>query len=429
MFRVSKVFLSLLLLIACSCSSNDKDIDEDLFLGSGDTDVSDFVTTESLSVTAVSGGNTEFEHFEHFFNITRQLDTKTEGCEISASTTTNELKTCLIEVNELDLFVHGLELEINVPPGMCKFLARDNYWYYNYEAGRGPISVRIGPKVIGGDIDVDSDGVPIVYCEVNGESCDDHPEVKFEDEALTCVYDYSVADNPNCCFGNYNLTTVVATVVAADPVAGTPASTTLTPTTTRMNWGGDFGSCASGPGMSSEWTQRSIGSYLIPERIVTDVRANGAAVNMTILAPIDQNSVGNVFAANYYKGALDPNPAADGPDHPHYHESTRFRSKLPVAIQPLADRSGDELRAANDAYRVLCLDEDYEVLQQINVYIREWNTLDKYQEYTTSFTNTTPEPDVEGVEGGAGSDCGYFTSESDCNDAKDWDDIPGEYPN
>lgn len=422
MFSISKIFFTLLLFIVCSCSSDSSKVDEDLFLGSGD---GSSPSLEFFSVTPLKGGTIEYETFEHFFDIALQRDAKTESCGVSSSSVTNEKKTCLVEINELDIFFHGLELEINTPPKMCTYLALDNYWYYNYEVGKGATSVAITQNV-------DLSGVSTWTCTSSGADCSDNSELNFDvgTGIVSCVYDYTSFNAPNCCLGKYNLNTRLITQVAGDPTATPPIppSQTVDSESSTVEWGGDLVQCSSGPGMSSEWELTEVDGLLLPKRALYDVRAGGIKTKIKILEPIKQSSLGNVFAANFYSGLLDP--SAPSIQHPHFHEATiggrLVQTKLPQAVAPLVDRSGDVLPLANDAYRALCLDEDYEILQQINVYIREWNTLDKYTQYVTDITDITPFPDIIGNEDG--TSCGYFTSGSECNDKRDWDDLVGTYP-
>ncbi|MBE8222114.1 MAG: hypothetical protein HAW60_05235, partial [Bdellovibrionales bacterium] len=179
----------------------------------------------------------------------------------------------------------------------------------------------------------------------------------------------------------------------------------------------------------------------------TDVRLGGLKTKITIPKPIDQDSLGNIFAANFYTGALSTAPLTEirntdsqaTAENPHLHtrgstdrggNAIYITSKIPKIINPIADRSGSQINiSGNDAYRVLCLDEAHEVLQQINVYIREWNTLDKYDEYVGNVNNTSPEPDVGGTEADSAADCLPFRNNRCNNDYPDLDDFPGVYPN
>ncbi|MBE8163469.1 MAG: hypothetical protein HAW63_05735 [Bdellovibrionaceae bacterium] len=422
MFRLSRLLISALLLIACSCSVEEKKADKDLFLGSGDSGGT--VTLPFMSVTPLKGGNVEYELFEHFFNIGLSNDIKSQGCTIDASPInsesktpiTSESKTCLVEINELDSHLQGLKLEINVPPQMCKYVALDNYWYYNYEVGKGPESVAITQTI--------TEAGTTYRCV---EGCGKEASLDTAAGVLSCAYDYTNSQGPNCCLGSYSLT---ITVIESGKKPQRTAQA-------GQEWGGDLSACISGPATTNSWPQKEKDGHTTPARVFHSVESGGLKTQITILPPVDQKSRGNVFAANFYTGALNSStPTEKTKTHPHFRSrSIRINgklttpssnSKLPRAIDPIADNSGDPLPIGNDAYRVLCLDEAYEVLQQINVYVREWNTRDKYTEYVTDVTNISPEPDVEGREGSDTADCGRFSSNNPCNDFSDWDDSVDE---
>ena len=60
-------------------------------------------------------------------------------CKISVDeeSSTEDLY-CMLDVMEGDLWYHEIELEYNVPPGMCSYLGFLPHWHFNYEVGYGP---------------------------------------------------------------------------------------------------------------------------------------------------------------------------------------------------------------------------------------------------------------------------------------------------
>lgn len=407
MLTVSKLLFSLLLLIVCACSSNTTPVDKDLFLGSSEA-VTGAPTPDFFSVIPRprKSDNISFLLFNHF------KDLKSEECKIASNVTSHNKKICIAEVNELDLYVHGLEIEVNVPPGMCKYLAIDNYWYYNHKPGRVNTSVQITGTITTTGTTWDC----VAGCDSPTQS---NPDVQFDVTAgtVSCQYDYSADGDPNCCFGSYSLQTTLI-----DNTNNPPLTTIENET---LDWGGDLSACISGPGSIPAWPKSSASGLFfgVPARLISDTRARGIKHLVDVPAPINQEPQNrlNVFASNFYTGALETVAVTnDLITYPHYHEVQGGYSKTPVAVKPTA-----RVPQGNDAYRFLCLDEAYEVLQQINVYVREWNTVEKYTEYVSDVNNLTPEPDIGGKED---TNCGYFESGAPCNDYQDWDNLTGQYP-
>ena len=58
-------------------------------------------------------------------------------CKISVNeeSATEDLY-CMFEISEGDLWFHEINLEYNVPPGMCSYLAFMPHWHYNQPTGR-----------------------------------------------------------------------------------------------------------------------------------------------------------------------------------------------------------------------------------------------------------------------------------------------------
>lgn len=137
-------------------------------------------------------------------------DGRTEPCYVEPGPKETELEysgkkkiRCIIDVDELDLYVNGLQFDLIVPKGMCDFVERIPYWFENWETG-------IGPKVVSYTKEGDgrfSDEVN----SVNGEPI--------------CKYDHGSVGGPNACLGDYDL-------VVKDAMTGVT-------TTKTHEWGGN----------------------------------------------------------------------------------------------------------------------------------------------------------------------------------------------
>jgi hypothetical protein len=240
-------------------------------------------------------------------------------------------------------------------------------------------------------------------------TCSANPEVTFDVETATveCIYNHNLLDPnyPNCCMGSYVLTVNKTVLGVPDPEATT---------VDVRQWGGNYGSCITGP-YPSGWPVTSSG---IPRRNVYYAQAGLNAV-ITIPGPIKAfNSGANLMIANRYTAAL----------HTHDGFYVARTSTKPYAIDPIDDRNGTDLVNAGvptgrDSYDFLCLDETYEVTNRIRVYTQEWNTYYEFLAYLAA-EGASGDPNVSTSE-----PCAGVGIEDQCNDIADWDDYGNLYPN
>jgi len=143
-----------------------------------------------------------------------RLDNLAEPCALEPDAKEKDI-TCIIDMDELDLWVLGLAFDVIVPEGMCDFLYYYSYIYANLPFGNGPTEVSWT---------VDDMGV-----RTN--------EVNVVDGMPTCEFDHRVtlgSKAPNCCGGAY-----LQRVTDAE---------TGVVTTTRGDWGGLPSTCFDGAG-------------------------------------------------------------------------------------------------------------------------------------------------------------------------------------
>jgi hypothetical protein len=113
---------------------------------------------------------------------------------------------CTIDINELDLYGHGLDWDLQVPANACDYLI---YWHYQYEAWE----VGVGPTEVSYEIL----GNGAIINEVNSINGDPY-----------CIYDHTWRnpDAPDCCLGSYTKTVtdpLGVTVVSNEFWAGKPS--------------------------------------------------------------------------------------------------------------------------------------------------------------------------------------------------------------
>ncbi len=313
-------------------------------------------TADYLSVTV--GNSTEIQSYMH---VNSSFGTQ---CQISSDATSSEDIVCIVEVPEGDIYYHGLELKYNVPQGMCTYLRRSPYWFYNHESGYGPDSLVI-------DISADTTGVVSAYtCAVDGGAagaCTGQKEITVNqtNNTPTCVYDKTTTGGKNCCFGKYTFT-----------VNKTNTDTSVTTTeTVEKSWGGDYKSCIGGSAVT-DWTgfESTSVDKNIPVDLIDDAE-DGILATYKVTAPIKStNNRKNYDVANFYTPAL----------HTHDGYVAGTVSNMPYFVDPIDDRSGSVMYSGSDSYAFVCLDQAYEVLHRIRVYVREWDTEEDYLTYKSS---------------------------------------------
>jgi hypothetical protein len=218
---------------------------------------------------------------------------------------------CIVEEAELDLYMNGVSLNINIPPGVCNYTEVMPPYYYTYPTGVGPSDVEYN----------DSTGTPVnVANTVNG--------------APYCPYDFSTTSNPegapgpNCCLGNYNLV-----------VAGTGSSTT-----TAGEWGGSVSDCLGGPAMATQPLDQA--GY--PRPIDYQTLDSGMYQTYTVASPSSRDDNSNLYVANYF-----PNWTTTA-DYP-----VAFNPSLGVAAPTSAGYSGYVAATVTTEpfFRFDCLDQ------------------------------------------------------------------------
>ena len=332
-------------------------------------------------------------------------------CAVAPGESLKDIK-CYVETPEAEIFVKGITLKYNVPPGMCRYLRRKTYWFYNKEVGIGPANVVINKTVnASGDltaVNCSVDGVPSATCTGYSEV-----SINAKDGVSTCVYDTSKnSTGANCCFGRKQQT--INTLNSSTGVTTTDPQLT--------DWGGSFSSCIDGPGKNA-WTSKS--TQGVPQALIEKTE-NGVSKTYVLPALIGKTFTSTTIEiANYSTDAVHSHTGFGPVLTPAIPART---SALPYFLDPIDDRSGSKiptetfdpsnfLVTAQDSYEFECLDEAFEVLHRIRLYIREWDT---YQDYTT-YVSSNGATAVDNRNGTEGATCNGIVGP--CNDFYDLDDF------
>ena len=107
-------------------------------------------------------------------------------CRVSLGDDSHNDIHCMLDMDELDLYVLGFKLNVLTPVGGCDFVLYEPYIYESWPSGPGPkeVSYTVHPDGTFSDEVNSANGVPI---------CDN------DNSRL-------IVNGPNCCTGDYKLT-------------------------------------------------------------------------------------------------------------------------------------------------------------------------------------------------------------------------------
>ncbi|MGI9548554.1 MAG: hypothetical protein ACR2M7_01035 [Bdellovibrionales bacterium] len=315
-----------------------------------------------------------------------------------------------------DLVVNNLKITYNIPEGMCRYVHITPPWHYNFETGQGPSTVYECEFQAATGVE-DSDDQENYFCAATGSigakgtslpspptlpttagtyTCNggadseiDKTKCATEIEDL-CRYNYTISgESVSCCYGTYRN--------ASDESDG--------------EWAGTSGleQCLGGPGRTS-WDHKD--NFGFPATLIQPVSEFGVRGYFDVknlLEATNGRPYSTAPIANYLK-ALDQDP-----------EDLRDtkRSDLPDFLQI-------KRNAPSPFFEVKCIDSAGEILHQLQLMVREWNTHEEFLNFYNAGGSEDADPDVSGVEG---EDCDYeqratFNEENgSCNDAVDLNDI------
>jgi hypothetical protein len=374
-------------------------------------------------------------------------------CEISPTTTPGTATDifCLLHMQEGDMYVHGLQLQANVPAGMCTYFRRMPPFFYNFEPGYVSATVTInttngvpsGCSVTGtplgtgaGSYSVDFTA-PSTICTVRQNSVDIF-NVDFTTSAVTMSkYDFR-PEGPNCAIGQINVVKV-----ALDTTTSPNITTTTRSEIKFAQKRSELSGCLRGPAVDGgNWSSKDTSDW--PVGLVSPVLSTGLNERMDVNGFQKTNNgtrhsahIANMF--DYKYALFASSPARVQTNDPLY---------LPNLFHPNRDRGNNDLNlllpaydraAARDGYATSqytyefeCLDAAWETKARIRLFVADWNTKEDFDSYATN--QASSDPDRIGLEtGGSTPNCKYIPGIGyDCNDWEDTDDflrVLFSYPN
>ena len=243
----------------------------------------------------------------------------TKACKILGSDSATDM-TCILEMEELDLYVKGVTLNYHVPSDTCAYFTERPYYYWAWEPARGPRAVTL--TIPAGPVLVTSAG--------NGAKA----TVSYNGSSLACGADYTSQTGPNCCYGDYALTT-------NDTTAGSS-------TTTLASWGSSFTGCISGPATATQPKT----TYGIPKTTISYLNNASYDGSYIVSGPLDKDLLSLAYIANYFVG-------------PPYD--------IGSAPTPVQGPVLGTVPSGNPYYEYTCIDHAGDVRHRIRLFIRAWS--------------------------------------------------------
>lgn len=360
------LFFALIALSACDANEETSGSDGDGTTtdGGGTTAEGDDVpdpTTDGFAATVTQNDN---------YSV---LMSKDGDGETACVAEVGERITCIVDIPERDLFDNGYTLNFSAPQESCDYTGWYPYFYSYFPYGAMPVAVYYQTDSDDLIVTPNGDSVPFFGTDINigGAECDATRDIVYffdksdptdrhchtdlfgslprEAEDMRCPWDYTSLSafgggnvDINCCYGNYDQ------YVLAD--GETEAETT------ESNWGEptNFGACYRGPGMDDSEAKTRFG---LPQYITTLVDAAGLTFSYEVEAPTD-NFEEQLYAANYFV-------ASD-------HDAANLTSDVPTLMA-----------VGNPYYQMDCLDHANELKAQIRILVREWNTLEAFESFSS----------------------------------------------
>ena len=309
------------------------------------------------------------------------------GTECSiAYGSSNKTLNCDLRIAELDLYAQPLKLQFNVPTGMCQYLYRIPFVFYNrvpyYYGANVPLMIDLSTNTcsVNGAAGVFTVATKTCYSSTYGITLS-------SSGAPTSDYDYSGISGPNCAEGSYISTAIDATG---------------TVTSTKGSFGGAVANCISGPTKKLITNWPSNVGYA--SGVLSEVSSSGLNDRWDMKSPLEAlGTRSNRVIANgfNYQGTFRSGANI------HTVGSTGLPTPMIVP------------------YRWDCLDTAFEIKYRINLYIHEFNTVSELTKWSTTSGTTggsSANPDVT-------SGCTEEGPTSSCNDVADWDDLTNNaYP-
>lgn len=342
-----------------------------------------------------------------------RFDSINQPCRVTAAESPKRID-CLLHMQEYDLFYSGWTVNMNVPPGMCPFIERDVYSYYNYRPGTGPVTTTITLDSSGAMTACTMDGQNVL----SGGQCVGQEATVSPSGSVSCNYDYSTTDNPdrpNCCTTPDSASIAITTVSSAGNTTNT-----ITPT-----YGGRHANCLGGHGVTSEEWPKQNG---IPSTLISSVPSVGASFELKVDGAREgfgNSTATTAYSANFFGWSTYLSNGSGW--YAAAVESAGAANLIPRGMRPTADRGptndnlGNSIRDGNLYYGWRCVNNAGETLNEIRLWVNEWNTKEDYESFVSTGSSAA-DPHKIGTVGVTCSSANGLPGQY-CNSFWDWDEL------
>jgi hypothetical protein len=380
---------------------------------------------------------------------------------------------CIVEVQELDLYQNGLELELVVDEFLCEYVTYEPFKFYTYPTGH---TVRTLYRLECEDEDCDADCGNVYDAIDNTVPGAPTFGTLVSPDTLTCDYDHSDEDGPNCDTGSIRIISYEKTGSLSETTCA--ANWTATSNTEEIECGGEFEACLGGPAVDvlpdpsdvgliyeNEDLEKLTIDFSIPSPYSRRAETERDNTNMYIAnysricaVPEEGDKTGafgysalnfeddfkghsleDLYEENNYSGtgAVNRIYDLDGSTNTIFSRDIGALLDLDSSVgstDAYFTDSGQEYRSigysenpwrgvlrTSSYYSFKCLDKAYDVKAQIRLFVREWDR---------EFSETTPDSrfdDISDYDQAASTqvmDSTYSdVNQGAYNDLLDWDDF------
>lgn len=406
---ISKLLLLLCLNFIISCNEeiaeeikNEEDI-------SGETTVS-FDNKSIRLINKIVGENGQPSPYSFYLHKEGTLDS---ACEIQApalgfdaddyqKNDENYAIDCVLEVQELDLFLQGAKVELQVDDLLCEYIGHAPFKFMQYQPGT---TTKVIHEVIC-DSTCEEDISSQCGRQYETENYDESNENNFFQPGVTftnpyleeprCYFDYSDDNGPNCDDGEvrilrYELRPNPNDVVQDENGNDVASCATLDPAVVRVSQetidcAGDNLSCLAGPSVDL------LEDREVVTQIIDNSELNKFSQEFTYTAPEEKEYKSNMYLANYSRVCSD---TSTDKTSANVFETLTFKgeeiedfrfftgSQRSETGYSYTGNASDANVLANSPFRstygtmpyygFYCLDQARDVKAQIRLFIREWD--------------------------------------------------------
>lgn len=291
---------------------------------------------------------------------------------------------CFLEAGEMELYHKGVDLQLDFPRATCTLVEHRPYYFFSNDPSPSDLDQQNIYRHTG-DVDQAPCGPdrispePFYSYDDNGDDPADDitsdPSV-IADPQYFCRghygfngsdYNHGEGGGPNCDESEFQITTLSWTFI--EGTGGDPDTCEVQSTTLTHNCGGQQINCVDSPYQPiAEMTDNRFITQQFPYFYVPSSQSSSQEIRYR--SPSQQGYLANYAISNYFRDMTcsENNGFAINTD--------ALLDNFHIVPSPIQDQMNPAhfLDQANPVYYFSCLSEGGNVLAEINLYIREWNS-------------------------------------------------------